>query len=204
MNQVDPISPSAGGSRLDSLGRAFALHGAHLKEVADRGLGSDLAAKVGASDIVQDTFFAASRDLAEYHGRTPRELRGWLEGILRNRLKFVRRHFRKVGKRQVSREVPIGHSGVSPFSRFNGDVPAATTCSPLSRVIRDERADEFRAALDGLGELDRQIILWRLRDRLAFAAISAQLEISEDAARKRWARAMVRLRDRMGPNDDSR
>lgn len=203
MNQPPADLPPVGGLRSDSLGRAYSEFGDHLRKVAGRGLGPDLAAKVGASDIVQDTFFAANRDLDAYQGRTPREFRNWLEGILQNRLKFVRRHFRKVGKRRVALEMPIGHPG-TPFAEFGGEMPAATTCSPLSRVVHDERADALRAALDELGDPDRQIILCRQRDRLSFPDLGARLGISEDAARKRWARALVRLRDLMGPNDDSR
>ena len=204
MNQIDPLSLPTGISRPNPLGQAFALHGAHLKAVAERGLGADLAGKVGGSDILQDTFCAASRDLADYHGRTPRELRNWLEGILRNRLKFVRRHFRKGAKRRVSLEMPIGHPGFAPFSRFDGEVPAPTTASPLSRVIRDERVASLRLALDGLTDLDRQVIHWHQRDRLSFEAVGVRLGISAEAARKRWARAILRLREAMEVADDPR
>ena len=52
----------------------------YLTLVARRGLAPDLAAKVGASDLVQETFLAAGRDFARLRDRSPATLRSWLEG----------------------------------------------------------------------------------------------------------------------------
>ena len=48
------------------------------------------------------------------------------------------------------------------------------------------------------------MILWHQQDRLTFEAIGERLGTSADAARKRWARAIIRLRAAMGPDDDPR
>ncbi len=200
MNQLDSIQPLPDRSPTDSLGQAFCQHGAHLRQVANRGLAADLAAKVGASDVVQDTFWAASRDRHQYRGNSPQELRGWLEQILRNRLHYLRRYFRTSARRQVSREVPAGLGGEG----FTGQVAAPPSPSPLSRVVRDERATALRIALGQLSAADTQLIRWHEQDGLTFAVIGDLLGISEEAARKRWARALKRLRDLLGPAHDSR
>ncbi len=93
--------------------------------------------------------------------------------------------------------MPIGHPGFAASSRFDGEIAAPTTASPLSRVVQDERAEALRVALGGLTERDRQVIHWRQQDRLTFEAIGDRLGISAEAARKRWARAILRLREAM-------
>ena len=196
-------SPSLTTATGDSLGRALEQQGEHLKQVAVRELGADLATKVGASDVVQDTFFAASRDFPSYRGKTPGEFRGWLEGILRNRLSFLRRHFRKVAKRQVSREVSIDQPGAGMSAQPNPEIAATTTMSPLSRVVQIERIEALRSALDDLTARDREVILLHHQNRMTFEQVGQQLAITEDAARKRWVRAIVRLRDVLDPNHDS-
>ena len=192
-----PTLPPSASPVPGTLSEAFIQFGPHLRRVADRGLGPDLAGKVGASDIVQDTFYAAKRDLEDYRGKTPGEFRGWLERILINRLVAVRRHFRKTAKRRVSREVSLVEPDAASTGRYPVELPAATTASPLSRVVQAERAEMLRVALAGLGDLDVQVIRWRQQDRLSFGQIGDRFEISEEAARKRWARAMIRLRDAM-------
>lgn len=202
MNSSTASSPPA--AQADPLGRAFALYGDDLRRMADLGLANDLASKVGASDIVQDTFVAASRDLDAYRGTSPGEFRGWLEGILRNRLQYLRRYFRVSARRQVSREVPLGFPESGVVGPRAGEVAAQTTISPLSRVVRAERAEAIRVALTRVSEGDRQMICWHHHERQSFAAIGDRLGITEDAARKRWARALIRLRDALGSSHESR
>ena len=188
----------------ESIGQAYTLYGDEFRRMADNALAADLAGKVGASDVVQDTFFAASRDLASYRGNSPREFRGWLEGIFWNRLMYLRRFFRTSARRQVSREVPLGWSDSGSPGEWIGEIAGQTTASPLSRIVQAERTEAFRGAVKRLNESDRQLIRWHSEERVTFPVISDRLGISEDAARKRWARALTRLRDAMGSVDASR
>ena len=203
MNSIIPaIPPSAPVAA--SIGRAFTLYGEEFRRLAEHALADDLAGKVGASDVVQDTFCAASRDLASYRGNSPPEFRGWLEGIFWNRVMYLRRFFRLSARRRVSLEVPLGWPEPGTPGGWAGDVAGQTTASPLSRVVREERTEAVRNAVDQLSEADRQVIHWHHQERLTFPEIGDRLEITEDAARKRWARALIRLRDALGPVNASR
>src|SRR4051794_34643341 len=77
----------------------------YLLAVANRELDTDLAAKVGASDLVQETLLAALRDAPTCRGRTREDLRPWLKAILGHVLANTRRHFRGAAKRRVAAEV---------------------------------------------------------------------------------------------------
>src|SRR5262245_3400119 len=54
----------------------------YLTLVARRSIGPELAAKFGASDLVQETFLAAQQHVVSFRGRTEPEWRAWLKAIL--------------------------------------------------------------------------------------------------------------------------
>ena len=195
-----PLPPTPPGS----LSEAFVRLGPYLKRVASRHLGPDLAGKVGASDIVQETFWVAHRKRDHLRGQSPGEVRGWLVRISLDRLAAAGRRFRGTARRRVSREVALGLPGGSTAGPYAAEPAAATTASPLSRVVLAERVEALRAALGGLPAADAQVIRWHGEERLSFAEVGTRLGITEEAARKRWARALARLEARLGPTDGSR
>jgi RNA polymerase sigma factor (sigma-70 family) len=65
--------------------------------------------------------------------------------------------------------------------------------------MRHEREGALRTAMMHLPEHYRQVIQWHHEQRLTFEVIAGRLGISPEASRKVWARALLRLRERMGP-----
>jgi RNA polymerase sigma-70 factor, ECF subfamily len=175
----------------------------YLTLVARRELAPDLAAKVGASDLVQETFLAAGRDITQFAGGSPAELRRWLEGILRHLLSNTRRHYRETRKRRVDREVPVRRGKGEPGEDRVATVSVSMT-SPSGRAMEQEREEALRAAMLGLPEHYRQVIQWHHQERLSFEAIAERIGSSSEAARKIWARALLRLREELGPGHDPR
>jgi RNA polymerase sigma-70 factor (ECF subfamily) len=169
----------------------------YLTQVARRELGVDLAAKVSASDLVQETFLAAGRDAAQFQGAGPAELQGWLKGILKHLVCNTRRRYRETGKRRVDREL-----GAGAASRWATVALSAT--SPSGRAMRCEREEALRRALMALPEHYRSVIEWHHHERLPFDAIAGRLGVSAEAARKVWGRALQRLREALGPGHDPR
>ena len=74
-------------------------------------MGSGLATKAGASDLVQETFLAAQRGIAGFRGSTLAEWRGWLEAILTNQLANLRRSYLDTQKALKSRGRPNAWRG---------------------------------------------------------------------------------------------
>jgi RNA polymerase sigma-70 factor (ECF subfamily) len=173
----------------------------YLTQVARRELGTDLAAKVSASDLVQETFLAAGRDAAQFQGAGSAELRAWLQGILKHLVCNTRRRYRETGKRRIDRERGAG-AGSSAASWW-ATVPLSAT-SPSGRAMRREREEALGRALMALPEHYRLVIQWHHQERLTFEAIAGQLGISAEAARKVWGRALQRLREALGPGHDPR
>jgi RNA polymerase sigma-70 factor (ECF subfamily) len=185
----------------ERLGSALEAFRSYLTLVARRELAPDLAAKVGASDLVQETFLAAGRDIAQLRDRRPANLRCWLLGILQHLLANTRRRYRATRKRRVDVEVAAG--GGDPRESGVAHVAASTT-SPSGRAMKHERENALREAMMDLPEHYRQVIQWHHGQRLTFEEIAERLGISPEAARKVWGRALVRLRDALGPGHDPR
>lgn len=73
---------------------------------------------------------------------------------------------------------------------------------PQSDAIRREDRERVIAAMDKLDRAYRQVLLWRFRDGLEFAAIGAKIERSADATRMLCNRAMKRIKEIMDtPNE---
>ena len=164
-----------------------------LGREARQRLGANLAAKVDAADLVQETMLRAVQGLGRFRGRTPSELRGWLRSILDSSLSYARRHHLDAARRRVDREVPIEAAGE----------PAGAGDTPSRVLIRSEQKAAMVLALLSLTQEDRRVISWRYRDGLSFGAIGEELGVSADAARKQCDRAMGRLRLAMAPGHDS-
>jgi RNA polymerase sigma-70 factor (ECF subfamily) len=78
---------------------------------------------------------------------------------------------------------------------------AARVRSALSQILVDERAGQLEAAIAGLSDAHREIILLRKFEDLTFPEIAERLGKSEDACRMLFARAMTALTLRLSASD---
>src|SRR5262245_48180679 len=171
----------------EALGQVLEFCRHYLLQVANAELDVPLQAKVGGSDLVQETFLEAQRVFARFHGRSSVELRAWLRAILINKLATCTRHYRGTAKRQVGKEV-----GLSPDSDRPGDW-AAPVPTASSLMMREERVAALAAALGRLPEDYRQVVVWRQVENLSFEEMASRLGRSIDAVRKLWWRALQQL-----------
>ncbi len=170
----------------DAIGRLFEAARGELLEFAARELPAKVRAKVGPSDVVQETAVDVHRDFARFQGSTSDELFAWLREILRfNLIDAVRRH-RAAAEREAARDV-------DPATGRFGGVPAITRTPARSAIRREEEA-ALAAALARLAPPDRQVLELRHWQGLSFVAMAPLLGRSEEAVRKMWYRAVAKLR----------
>ena len=175
----------------EALGQALASFRDYLLLMANDGLEPGLVAKGGASDVVKDTFFRAHRAFGDFRGRSEAEWRNWLRTILARCLAHHRRRFGATAKRRCTLEVPI------PTESHR--TPVARDPTPFRELARRELEAALAAAIDRLTEGYRDVVIWHHRERLSFEEIGRRRGISSEAARKLWTRALVRLRQELGP-----
>lgn len=186
-----PWNAAARGSRRESLGRAVEACRQYLLMIAEAEIDPALRARGGASDIVQETMIIAERRLDHFRGSSERELRAWTRRILLHRLAHFHRQHRAAGKRRVGREVPLGLHERSAEH-------AAPVTSPSEDLLRDERLQALRRAVDALPDRSRQVFLMRHQEGCSHEEIGRRLGISADAARKHWARTIEHLQNDLG------
>jgi RNA polymerase sigma-70 factor, ECF subfamily len=164
----------------------------YLLMIANEVIGPELQAKVGPSDLVQDTFLEAQRHLAIFRGKTDAELRAWLRKILECRLSNIRRAYLVREKRAASREVTFNsfqaESGVG-IESLKSRAP-----SPSNHAVRNEWNAALEQALALLPEHYRQAVVWRHVEQLSWDEIGHRMGSTADAARKVWGRAIQQLR----------
>jgi RNA polymerase sigma-70 factor (ECF subfamily) len=185
------VSARAGSG--DALGRLLVTFRPYLLAIANEELGTELRAKGGASDLVQDTFAEALCGIGAFRGQSEGELVAWLRQILLHNIANFNRRFNGAVKRQVEREVSLDHSS-------HRDLRQGLACaapSPCEATSHDEDVRRVRAALERLPADYREVIVWRNLERQPFAEIGRRLNRTEKAAQKLWARAIRSLQQQM-------
>lgn len=178
------------GSR-DQLGKLLEEFRPYLLAIARQELAPQLAGKVGASDLVQDTLLRGLQHFQTFSGTTREQLAGWLKQILLNRARNAARDF-GAEKRDVSREELV-----------DSRIAVASERSPSQEVLSRERQERFEGAMERLADDLRRVIQWRHRENMTFTEIGRRLDRSEDTARRLWVRAIEQLQRELA-HDESR
>jgi RNA polymerase sigma-70 factor, ECF subfamily len=194
---ADSLRQSRSGSA-DAAGQVLEACRHYLLLIANRELPTEVRQKVGASDMVQDTFAEAHRDLPRFLGQNEDQLRAWLRRILLNNVANARRHYLQTGKRDVAREVALGDA---PSGEDWLGLAPSRAASPSSEVVRDEDARLLEQALSKLPEHLRQVIVMRHRENKSFAEIGQAQGRSAAAARKSWVRGLEKLQRELDKQD---
>ena len=177
----------------DSQAALFSAVRQQLVSVAKQGIGRRLQPKVDGSDVVQQTLMDAVFGMAAFRGKTRAELVAWLKGILAHRLADTRRHYSGRQKRSVTREVSLCRTPTTPDD----------ATSPSGRAMRHESEARLEQALRQLPEPYEHVIRLRNQLNLTLTEVAVALDCSPQAASKRWARAVRRLREELNRDDSA-
>jgi RNA polymerase sigma-70 factor (ECF subfamily) len=185
------------GFTQDDLAAAFAENRQRLLALAERWLDPILRKRMGAEDVLSETYVNAAKRLDYFAARDDVPLYYKLRTVLLQTLAGLERRHLKAQRRDAYRERPAG--GGEPDGdggAFLAEIPADIT-SPASRVDRDERHALLRRAIAALAENDRAILVMRHFDGLGNAECAAALGVAEKAASIRYVRALERLRQKL-------
>jgi RNA polymerase sigma-70 factor, ECF subfamily len=177
-----PAQPGAG----DRFAYALETCRRYLLALANAEMPGQLAAKGGASDIVQETVVAGYLHRDQFHGHTLAELRAWLRVILLNEVASFHRRYR-ASCRDVTREIPVGKAA-------RGGSRPVTADAALEGLIRAERRQAVAAAVTRLPAEVRAVLVLRLEHGLGFREIGDRLGRTEEAVSKVFSRALDHLR----------
>jgi RNA polymerase sigma-70 factor (ECF subfamily) len=151
-----------------------------------------LRAKLGASDVVQQTLLEAHRHLQSFEGGSG-ERAAWLRRILANNLTNACRDFER-DKRDVRREQPLHQSVEESSARLEAWL-ADGHSSPSQQAERNEQLLNLASALMRLPEEQRQVVEMRYLHGAALKEIAGFLGKSRSAVAGLLHRGMSDLRN---------
>jgi RNA polymerase sigma-70 factor (ECF subfamily) len=203
-SQIDPLLEEARRGEAEAVEHLLAVHREPLRRMIGLRLDPALAARVDASDIVQDVLLEAHRRLQEYLKNPVMPFHLWLRHIAKDHIIDAHRRHRQAQRRSLDREQPIVPAVLADHSSYElaGQLidPELT---PATEAIRREMQRRLDAAIAELDEDDREIILLRHREQMANQDVARALGLNEAAASMRYLRAVRRLRAALLPDTAS-
>ena len=190
---VDELLQAAREGSDEALGELLQQCRPYLLLIANSELDSDLRAKAGASDLVQESFLEAQRDLDGFQGTSADELLAWLRQILLHNLADFKRQYRDTAARRISQEQAL--DGVEGAAAFQDLV--SQDLSPSKQAVANEQQLALARALERLPADYQRALVLRHQEQRTFAEIGQALDRSAEAARKVWFRAVEQLREEL-------
>ncbi len=149
-----------------------------------------LRARLDPSDVVQETQLRIAQRIGDYLEQPPMPFHLWARKLAYDRLLNARRDHGEAAKRSVDREAGWpDHSSLLLAKPLLAGGP-----SPSQHLAARELSERVSRAVARLAETDREILLMRHAEGLGYAEVACLLDIEPATARKRYGRALLRLR----------
>jgi RNA polymerase sigma-70 factor (ECF subfamily) len=174
----------------------LAHHRARLRRMVAVRLDPRLSPRVDPSDVVQEALAAAAELLPGYLQKQPIPFYPWLRRLAWERLVKLHRTHITAEKRTVAREVvlELPDGSVNALAQLG----LAPNTSPSDQAVRKEQQAQIRAALNELGDRDREVLILRYLEQLSTEEIAAVMGSTPGAIKVRHLRALERLRGLLG------
>jgi RNA polymerase sigma-70 factor (ECF subfamily) len=171
------------------------LHRRRLKQMISVHLDRRLAARIDASDVVQEALAEAAAKLPGFLRSRPLPFYPWLRRLAWERLIDLHRQHIGAQKRSVTREEPQAMHLPDESALELANRLLARGSSPLAQLLRAEQRNRVQAALARLGPRDQEVLVLRHLEQLSIAEMAAVLVVSEGTVKVRHLRALERFRD---------
>jgi RNA polymerase sigma-70 factor, ECF subfamily len=180
--------------------RLLAQHRNAVRRMIDLRLDPAIAARVDASDVVQEVLLEASRRLDNYLRDPVMPFHLWLRHIAKDHIIDAHRRHRQAQRRGVDREQPLVPAGLADHSSIELAAQFIDQeLTPASAAMKQELERRLHLAIAELDEDDRDIVLMRHFEQLSNQEVAALLQLTEPAASMRHLRALRRLRELLKP-----
>jgi RNA polymerase sigma-70 factor, ECF subfamily len=160
----------------------------YLRILAERQLDQNLAARLDASDLVQQTCLSVLGRLPQFDGQDEAQFIAWLRTVHENNIRDAIREHLQTAKRAAGREVAFTAGDLAVTLR---------TSSPSQRVLVGENAAELAAALLELPPDQREAVRLRYLEGRSLAEIAERMDRSVVAAAGLVKRGLIQLRKTM-------
>jgi RNA polymerase sigma-70 factor, ECF subfamily len=174
------------------LAEQFSKARAQIRKMIDMRLDRKLLGRIDASDVVQEAFIEASRRLPEYLDAPKVSPYMWLRQIGRQVLAVHYREHVGTAGRTVHREAEPGKCPIVNSESVAGQM-AASVASPHSVIAKAELLQKILILIESMAPEDREVLSLKQFEQLTFQEVALELNVSMEAAKKRYQRAVIRL-----------
>jgi RNA polymerase sigma-70 factor (ECF subfamily) len=150
-----------------------------------------LATRLGLSDVLQEVYMDAARQVQAYLNNPRVAFYVWLRGLAWERLLKLQRRHLGAACRAVGRERPLPAESSEGLARQL----AVRGLSPSQTLVQEELRRRVQAALEQLKPEDQEVILLRDFEDLSNGEVAQALGLSDSAATMRYGRALYRLKE---------
>ena len=188
----------------DAVNRLMDRHRDAVRRMVQMRLDHAVGRRVDASDVVQDVLFEASQRMSDYIQNPGMPFHLWLRQLAKDRVIDMHRRHRAAQRRSVDREQNL--TAMNTDDRSAADLAALlkdAELTPAAATLRKEMEERFLAALSQLEDNDREMVIMRHFEHLGNGEVAQALGLSAPAAGMRYLRAIRRLRELLGTDDDS-
>lgn len=185
----------------EALANIFTKYRQRLKKMVHVRLNPQLKGRLDASDIIQDTLVEAARTLDRFLAEPSLPVYLWLRHLANEKL--IEAHRRHLGaqKRDASRDLSIHGVALNATSEAVAIELICQTTSPDEAAIKEDRKRQLTAALDKMDPLDKEILTLKHFEQMSNREVAELLDISYEAAKKRYFRAILKLQRLLGDDD---
>lgn len=175
-----------------ALDRLLAAHRQELVDYVRLRLSRQLSARLDPSDVVQEVQLTVAQRIDDYLQRRPMPFPIWLRKTALERLANLRKHHHRERRTPQAEAVLPDQTSLALMKSL-----IDPGHSPSQRLAAAETAKEIKLAIAELPEADREILLMRQLEGTQFKDIAQILDIDPAAARKRFGRALLKLKEVM-------
>jgi RNA polymerase sigma-70 factor (ECF subfamily) len=185
----DLIERARAGDRA-ALGELLEKYRGFLVGLADRMLDDRAAARLDASDIVQQTCLSVHKQITEFNGEDAPQFAAWLRQIHERNIRNAARDQIHAGKRAIDREKRGG----------DPDVLAARQMTASQNFVQSEESARLARAIAQLPAEEQEALRRRYLDGESMVEIASAMGLTKDALVWLMKCAMTSLRQNLsGP-----
>jgi RNA polymerase sigma-70 factor, ECF subfamily len=195
-DQTDELLDRARAGDTRALAELFDRYRDRLRHMVRLRLDRRLAGRLDASDVLQEAFIEASKRLMSRHRERRMPAFLWLRLVTGQVLIDLHRRHLGAKMRNAGLEISL-HRGPFPqaSSLSLAELLLGRFTSPTAAAQRAEMQLQLQGALNRMDPIDREVLALRHFEELSNTEAAAVLGLDKSAASRRYARALIRLKE---------
>ena len=179
-----------------ALAQLFGRYRKRLRAMVRLRMDRRLQGRVDPSDVLQEAYLDVAQQLSTYLAKPEMPFYLWLRLTTGQRLMRLHRQHLGAAIREAGREVSLHRGALPQASSVSLAAQLLGKMTSASKAVeRVEIQLQLQAALNGMDEMDREIIALRHFEELSNAEAAQVLGLEPSTASKRYIRALKRLQE---------